>query len=230
MNEKSSKRKLAQGRTKAMQYFNLHTHSPAKDLEETAIINIFPEQEVPEKYLYSVGLHPWYVSGESLERDLKLVAEKGVDAVAIGECGLDRICDVSFELQLKAFRAQVGIAAAIGKPLVIHCVRAYPELVSEKKAFRSALPWIVHGFRGNKETASQLIKHGFYLSFGEALMNDPRLGEVLASVPEDRFFLETDESVASIREIYGKAAVMRNIDFDTLIVQQRKNAWALFGK
>ena len=60
-------------------------------------------------------------------------------------------------------------------------------------------------------------------------MNDPRLGEVLASIPEDRCFLETDEDAVSIREIYGKAAAIRNIDVDTLIVQQRKNATAVFG-
>ena len=212
-----------------MRYFNLHRHSPAKDLEETAMINIFPGQEIPGKHLYSAGLHPWYVSENTLERDLGLIEEKGENAVAIGECGLDRCCDVSFELQLKAFRAQVEIAATLGKPLIIHCVRAYPEIISEKKAFRDSLPWIVHGFRGNPETASQLIKHGFHLSFGEALMNDKRLGEILATVPEDRYFLETDESAASIREIYGKAAAIRNIDVDTLILQQRGNASALLG-
>ena len=207
-----------------MRYFNLHRHSPAKDLEETAIVNIFPEQEVPGKYLYSVGLHPWHVSENALERDLDLVEEKGGNAVAIGECGLDRACAVPFELQLKAFRAQAGIAVTLEKPLIIHCVRAYPELVSERKACRDGLPWIVHGFRGNPETASHLIKHGLYLSFGEALLKDRRLGKILASVPEDRYFLETDESSMSIREIYGRAAAIRNIDVGTLVLQQRKNA------
>ena len=214
-----------------MQYFNIHTHSPAKDLEETAIINFFPEQEIPEKYLCSIGIHPWHIKQERLKGDIDLLREKSLSqsVLAIGECGLDRCCDVSPELQLKAFRAQIEIAMTLEKPLIIHCVRAYPELISEKKTCRSSLPWIVHGFRGNPETASQLINHGLYLSFGEALMNDPRLGEVLASIPEDRCFLETDEDAVSIREIYGKAAAIRNIDVDTLIVQQRKNATAVFG-
>lgn len=212
-----------------MQYFNLHTHSPAKDLDETAITSIFPGQDPPEGSLYSVGLHPWHISEKTLERDLNLINVKSGNAVAIGECGLDRCCDVSFELQLKAFRAQIGIAATIEKPLIIHCVRAYPELISEKNTCRASQPWILHGFRGNLETALQLIKHGFYLSFGEALMNDQGLGKILASVPEGRYFLETDESTASIREIYGKAAALRNIDVDTLILHQRENASAMLG-
>lgn len=213
-----------------MRYFNLHRHSPAKDLKEIAIINIFPGQEVPGKYLYSVGLHPWHISEDTLERDIVLVEEKGVNAVAIGECGLDRICDVPFELQLKALRAQIKIASVLEKPLIIHCVRAHAELISEKKACRGSLPWIVHGFRGNSETASQLLRHGFYLSFGEALMKDCRLGEILASIPEDRYFLETDESTVSISEIYEKAASLRNTDIETIVLRQRKNALVLTRK
>ena len=213
-----------------MQYFNIHTHSPAKDLEETAIINIFPGQEIPEKHLYSVGLHPWFAFENALARDLKLVEEKGKNAVAIGECGLDRLCELPFELQLKAFRAQIEIAATLGKPLIIHCVRAYPELVSEKKAFGGSCPWIVHGFRGYPEIASQLINHGFYLSFGEALMKDSRLWKILAAVPEDRYFLETDESSMGIREIYGKAASIRNTDVDAIILRQLENALVLTRK
>jgi TatD DNase family protein len=198
-------------------------------LEETAIINIFPGQDPPEGSLYSVGLHPWHISENKLERDLNLIDVKSGNAVAIGECGLDRCGDVSPELQLKAFRAQIEIAITLEKPLIIHCVRAYPELISEKKTCRASKPWIVHGFRGNPETASQLIKHGFYLSFGGALMNDQGLGKILASVPGDRYFLETDESAVSIREIYKSAAAIRNIDVDTLILQQRENALAVFG-
>ncbi len=212
-----------------MQYFNLHRHSPANDLDETAIINVFPGQEIPEKHIYSVGLHPWHLSENMLECELELVKEKGENAVAIGESGLDRACDVPFELQAKAFRAQIEIAATLEKPLIIHCVRAYPELVSEKKSCRNSTPWIIHGFRGNKETATQLIKHGFHLSFGEALMNDMRLGEIFASIPEDLYFLETDESNISIREIYLKAASLRNTDLEDIIQKQWKNASVVFG-
>jgi TatD DNase family protein len=213
-----------------MRYFNLHRHSPAKDLEETAIVNLFPEQEVPEKCLYSVGLHPWHVSENTMEKELRLVELKGGNAVAIGECGLDRCCDVSFELQLKAFRAQLEIAETLRKPLVIHCVRAYPELISEKKSSRDGALWIVHGFRGNAEIASQLVKHGFYLSFGEALMTDQRLGKIFATIPDERFFLETDESAISIREIYAKAALLRNADLEKIMQQQKENAFSVFGE
>ena len=212
-----------------MHYFNIHRHSPAKDLEETAIINIFPGQDVFGEYLYSIGIHPWHIKQSLLKEDIDHLLKKSVSplVLAIGECGLDRACDVSFDLQLQVFRAQSKIAETLKKPLIIHSVRAYPELISEKKTCRTNIPWIIHGFRGNQETASQLLNHGFYLSFGEALMNARGVSEILASVPGTRYFLETDESDIGIHEIYGRAATILNTDIDSIILQQWKNAVSL---
>ncbi len=209
-------------------FFNLHRHSPAKDLEETAIINIFPGDDVPEKDFYSVGLHPWHLSESTMKRDLELVAEKGKSAAAVGECGLDRACKVSFDLQMKVFRRQVEIAASLDKPVVIHCVRAYPDITSERKAFPGGRPWIIHGFRGNIQTASQLVGQGFYLSFGKALLEDKRLGDVLAGIPTDRFFLETDDSGMDIVEIYKAAAGILGVSPDALGGLLESNARKVF--
>ncbi|HBC86860.1 MAG TPA: hydrolase TatD [Lentisphaeria bacterium] len=190
-----------------IEYFNLHRHSPPEDPEESSIINLFPEDAPPEKDLYSVGLHPWHIVEDRMEKDLALVLEKGSNAVAIGECGLDRVCKVPFEVQMRGFRAQVDITEKLGKPLIIHCVRAYPDIISEKKKkWDIAPPWIIHGFRGNSETAVQLLKHGFYLSFGEAILKDGKLCDVLKAIPVDRLFLETDDKGRDVREIYEKAA------------------------
>ncbi len=209
-------------------YFNLHRHSLPKDPEEYSIVNIFPEKDVPENCPYSVGFHPWFVSADRIDISIMLVEEKGAGAAAIGECGLDRACKIQFELQLKAFRAQIGIAGKLGKPLIIHCVRAYPDIISEKKSCGGDLPWIVHGFRRNAETAIHLIKHGFYLSFGEALIKDPGLGEVLRQVPSDKFFLETDESGTGIRDVYRAAAECLGIGEGELASIMSSNTQAVF--
>ncbi|OGV57541.1 MAG: hypothetical protein A2X45_18145 [Lentisphaerae bacterium GWF2_50_93] len=222
------KRKLAQEAILTKRYFNLHRHSPAKDLEETAIINLFPADSPPQKDLYSVGLHPWHVYEDTLERDLALVEEKGAGAAAIGECGLDRACKVPFDLQMQAFRAQIGIAKKLSKPLLIHCVRAYPELITEKNRRGNMAPWIVHGYRGNAETASQLINHGFYISFGEALLDDGKLCGLLREIPCGRIFLETDDKAIGIREVYEKAASAMNLSFDMLSTRISENASRVF--
>ncbi|MFZ2656932.1 MAG: TatD family hydrolase [Victivallales bacterium] len=192
-------------------------------------MNIFPEQDVPGKILYSVGLHPWHVSENILERDLGLVEEKGKNAVAIGECGLDRVCKVPFETQRRAFRIQVGIAVRLQKPIIIHCVRAYPDIIAEKKRCSAGIKWIVHGFRGNSEIAAQMLDHGFYLSFGGALMNDVKLSELLHELPPGQIFLETDDKAIGIREVYGKAALAMNLSFDMLSTRISENANRVFN-
>ena len=212
-----------------MRYFNLHRHSSAKDLEETAIINIFPGQEIPDGEPYSVGIHPWHVNGDTMVRDLNLLRGKVLNAAAIGECGLDKCCETPFELQTKVFRYQVEMASEFAKALIIHCVRAYQEIIAEKKSRRSSLPWIIHGFRGNSQTASQLLDHGFHLSFGESLLRDSRLSEILASVPEKRFFLETDESSIPICDLYEKTASVRGMKLMELMRSQDDNSRTLFG-
>ena len=71
------------------------------------------------------------------------------------------------DLQKEVFLAQANLAEETHKPLIIHCVKAWADLIACKKAVKPEMPWIIHGFRGNGELASQLVRLGFYLSFGD---------------------------------------------------------------
>ena len=95
------------------------------------------------------------------------------------------------ELQLTVFKAQVRLSEEYGLPLIIHCVKAMDELLGSEKEFRPQQAWIWHGFRGKPEQAMQLLKKGFYLSFGEYYPD-----ETMQIVPDERLFLETDEQFA----------------------------------
>lgn len=208
----------------AKKFFNLHRHSPAKDLEESAIVNISPGDGKPEGCLYSVGVHPWHISGDSLESDLELVLGKGREAAAIGECGLDRACNFSVDLQMEVFRRQIGIAGRLAKPMILHCVRAYPEIISERKKHARSAPWIIHGFRGGAQTVAQLVSHGFYISCGKDMFKDERGARVVSCIPADRLFLETDDTGSDVADIYRLASERLNIGTDELAGQICSNA------
>jgi TatD DNase family protein len=124
---------------------------------------------------------------------------------------LDKVCETPWNLQEKAFIAQVKISESIQKPLIIHCVKAFNELIALKREIKPHQIWIIHGFRGKPEQASQLIKQGFFLSFGP-MYND----ESLSLIPPDRFFLETDNSGKTIESVYQKAAVTLGLDIKLL--------------
>jgi Tat protein secretion system quality control protein TatD with DNase activity len=89
--------------------------------------------------------------------------------VAIGECGLDRNIDLPLDIQTSIFKRHIELAETLQKPLVIHCVRAFSELIALKKNTKSTVPWIIHGFHKKEEVFQQLLKHDFYFSFGAAM-------------------------------------------------------------
>ena len=86
--------------------------------------------------------------------------------IALGEAGLDKSIDAPLSLQTEVFTEQVKLSEAFRKPLVIHCVKAWDELLAVKKDLNPQMPWVIHGFRGNDILAEQLIRKGLYLSFG----------------------------------------------------------------
>ena len=131
----------------------------------------------------------------------------------IGECGLDRCCDTPWQLQMEAFEWQIAMAERLRKPLVVHCVRAFNDLLALRKHY-SATPWVVHGFTGSAELYGQLLDHRIEVSFGAAIL-DPRRKKVrdtLASANPMNIFLETDDSGANIAEVYSVAAEMLHCD------------------
>ena len=151
--------------------------------------------------------------------------------IAIGECGLDRACDSDFELQREVFIKQIELSEQYHKPLIIHAVRSYPDIISIRKETKSNQPWIIHGFNGNEHSAEQLLRHdGIYLSLGDVLFkNEKRAERLLDIIPSDRLFLETDVAERSIVEVYEKASLLSGVATDILRKDIFDNFVKIFG-
>ena len=215
--------------TMAINFFNLHTHYSAKKNDETAIIsfNIADKCKITDKIQYfSIGIHPWFIEKETLKDDLMAIANfaKQKNCVAIGECGLDRLKGEPLDVQIKVFTQQIEIANFAEKPLIIHCVRAFSELIAIKNEYKKTKTWIVHGFNGSFEIAEQLIKHNIYISFGANLRSSQKLQQILTEIPANRFFIETDVGDTPIEDIYQFAANLKNISVNDLRKQLSLNA------
>ncbi len=215
-----------------MYEIDLHTHQ-FKSETYIQIQNVFA-QDLPfskEKSFYSSGIHPWHIGLVDPEVCLHLIelAAGEKNMLAIGECGLDRSISIDFALQGLYFTKQIEIAQKHYKPLIIHCVRAFPELIKIKKETKSDIPWIIHGFQGNQQTALQLISHDFYFSVGKSLLYNQFKSENLNHIPLNRLFLETDDKAISITEIYSLAAQILNTDYETLSGIILENFKTVFG-
>ena len=210
-----------------MQFFNLHTHSFTNQAGVKELVNQYPHDFEAQIPFYSIGIHPWYIVEERIEADLQFIASKINEAgcLALGECGLDKRIEIPVDLQQLVFEKQLALAEKHQKPIVIHCVAAFVELIAIKKRMNLSVPIIVHGFSKNAAVAKSLLDHGFYLSFGKYLLRNPDLESVFKSIPNDRFFLETDTIEEGIQAVYEVAAQYKNINLETLqnIIQQNFN-------
>lgn len=197
-------------------FINLHTHHPTLLPGIFEIESIwYGQPKLPRAAHGSVGLHPWYLEGIELGAATTWLREQAAkpEILALGEAGLDKVCKTPWDLQLLAFQRCVEISEAFRKPLILHCVRAYSELIALKKAWKPVQPWIFHGFDKPPETAEMLLKAGCFLSFGAALFrNNSKAAESLQATLADRFFLETDDAVVTIEAVYARAAAIRGVD------------------
>ena len=141
------------------------------------------------------GLHP-YLASEHSDNDILQLRDwlDQHDCVAIGECGLDyRKHQAEKSVQLKYFNAQLDVANACSKPIVIHSVRATTDVISAIKNY-PGLRGMVHSFSGSYEQAVVLIDLGFYISLGGAITYDHarKIRATAGKIPLDYILLETD--------------------------------------
>lgn len=172
----------------------------------------------------TVGIHPWHAENA----DLATIEAAAMEVDAIGEIGLDFVCDVEREVQMAVFRAQLAIAERHEKAVVLHCVKAFEE-VMKTVSEHSLKAVIFHGFIGSKEQAQRAVQQGFYLSFGERTFRSPKTIEALRSTPLSSLFIETDESTTPIEEIYEKIAELRGIPTTELITAIEENFNRIFN-
>lgn len=215
-----------------MQFLNFHTHKSANRPDVLDIVNQYPNEFDESVAFYSIGIHPWYIVKERIEADLEIINQKmtAENCLALGECGLDKRTEVPFELQVAVFERQLLLAEKHQKPVVVHCVAAFQEVIALKKRLGITVPMIIHGFSKNEQVAKQLLDNGFYLSFGKHLIRNPHLETIFKSIPNNSFFLETDTVDESIAILYAIAAKYKNSTVDELQQLLASNYKTVFNK
>ena len=242
-------------------FVNIHTHHSnyidSEEFVEIQNIDIDNIANADVFRFYSVGVHPWDVERWSTEngqqplsQNLRISgfqdsrnsgAQQFGDLVtwslgefkilAIGECGLDRACNVDFEKQKEVFIKQISLSEQYAKPLIIHAVRSYPDIISIRKETKARQPWIIHGFQGNEQSAVQLLRNGVFLSLGDVLFkNEVRAKRLLQVIPLDRLFFETDVAERKIIDVYEKAASLSGVEMEKLRNDIFNNFVKIFGQ
>ena len=128
-------------------FFDAHTHHLPQP-QTTAIVSCRMDEKTASSYLQapfiSVSLHPWYLTEENIQSQIDWLVQtiqSDSRVVALGEAGLDKICDTPFDLQIQAFRKAIELSETYHLPLVIHSVKATEELFALHKEYHPAQAW-----------------------------------------------------------------------------------------
>lgn len=217
-------------------FIDIHSHKKLSDLNELIVQNIHA-YELDDFYFqtskfYSIGIHPWFINEHNANRELQKIeflAGNNNHIIAIGEAGIDRVNSVELDLQKDIFIKQVEISESIKKPMIIHCVRAYMDILEIRKKMKVTMPWIFHAYSENLNIAQKLVNENCYLSIGSRILNDTgKLSEVLENIDINYIFAETDEFEGKISKIYQKIAEIKKMSIVNLQNQLKMNFNSVF--
>ena len=148
-------------------------------------------------YIYAaVGSHPDAADevNEEVLEEYRVLCKQNPKIRAIGEIGLDyHYEDIPRDLQQRAFRAQMALAAELNLPAIVHERDAHADGMQIVSEF-PGVTGVFHCYSGSAEMANWLVERGWYIGFTGVLTfkNARKAIEVASSIPLERLVLETD--------------------------------------
>ena len=168
--------------------------NPGCSLESSRNADVLSRQY---DFVYAaVGSHPDAADevNEAVLGEYRKLCKLNPKIKAIGEIGLDyHYEDIPREIQLKAFRAQMALAAELDLPVIVHERDAHADGMAVVDEFPT-VKGVFHCYSGSAEMAQELVKRGWYIGFTGVLTfkNARKAVEVASQIPIERLVLETD--------------------------------------
>ena len=148
-------------------------------------------------YIYAaVGSHPDVADevDDALIAKYRELCKQHPRVKAIGEIGLDyHYEDIPRDIQKRAFRMQMALAAELQLPVIVHEREAHEDGLNIVDEFPT-VKGVFHCYSGSAEMAKELVRRGWYIGFTGVLTfkNARKALEVATSIPRDRIVIETD--------------------------------------
>lgn len=195
-----------------------------------------------------VGIQPNYAqeaTADDWDRIVELADHPQV--VGIGETGLDKYWDFApLEIQREYFERHLKFSRSSGKPFIVHCREAEPEVREMLRGdfAEGPLNGVMHSFCGDADMAAECIAMGMHISFAGMVTfrRNDELRAVAATIPLDRLLIETDAPYLAPHPKRGKRnepawvrhtaeclADVHGVPLETLANTTAANAERLFG-
>jgi TatD DNase family protein len=195
----------------------------------------------------SVGIHPLYTQGQSVDLNYLCEQSQHPKIIAIGETGLDYFyAEETAEQQRALFRTHVQAAVKTNLPLIVHTREARQDTLDIlRQEGQGKLSGVLHCFTESLEMALEAIELGFYISFSgiATFKNAAELRQVVSALPEDRILVETDSpyltpvphrgkpnSPVYVTDVARCLAQVRNVSYESFCQTTTENYKRLFFK
>ncbi|MCD6067892.1 MAG: hypothetical protein K0S33_2718 [Bacteroidetes bacterium] len=213
-------------------FINIHSHSRSTESDTIRVYNCIIGKDEDPVGLFSAGIHPWYINEDLPEMQLSelFVLASDDKCIAIGECGLDKLKGSAPDLQESVFRSQIEMAAALEKPLIIHCVKRFAEVLHCLEAENFGGRFMLHGINTNPENIKPFLQmQNAFFSFGTAVLQPGSNAEtIFKSLDPEKCFLETDDRSTDIKNVYFRAAEIKGMSVNELSDQVLRNYKKVF--
>ncbi len=212
--------------------------SPSAAARALALVDRFPGLSA------TAGVHPHEANSWSEASEAWLTDQlRDPRVVAAGEMGLDYHYDhAPREVQRAVFDRQLGLATALGRPVVIHAREADEDVAAILRNHPRATV-ILHSFSSGPGLLRAALEDGHYVSFsGMVTFRNWGRDDVIRAVPADRLLVETDapylapvperghrNEPAFVRHTAVRLADVRGVSPEQLIRESGVNAARVFG-
>ena len=208
-------------------------------------------QKYPGFIYAAVGIHPQQTdpnNTDSLEKQIKKLSKlaKKQEVIAIGECGLDYTPpppnqkNRSQKEQLLLFKSQIKLAQRLNLPLIIHCRKSFPDVLSTLVQFQN-LKGVFHCYSAGKKGIAKINQLNFFFGVDGNLTYDKGLQNVFTQIPLNKILLETDapfltpeplrhqrNEPKNVKIIAKSLAELKNVSFKKICQTTARNAQTLF--
>ena len=158
-------------------------------------------EKFPDMVYPAIGYHPWSISTDTIEENLKFIEENLPSCIALGEVGIDYKTKVKKPLQWEVFSKVLSLAIRHNRPVIVHSRFSHQrshQMVRDSGIEKAVFHW----YTGPLEILEKIIGDGYYISATPALAYSPPHQAAMKAAPLERILVETDSPV----EYQGKVS------------------------
>ena len=194
-------------------------------------------EQFPDVVHPAIGYHPWSISTDTIEKNLKFIEDNLPKCIALGEVGIDYKTKVKKPVQWEVFSKVLSLAIRHNRPVIVHSRFSHQrshQMVRDSGIDKA----IFHWYTGSLEILKKIIDDGYYISATPALAYSPPHQAAMKAAPIERILVETDSPVEYQRKVSEPAdltitlkelACVKSMDIKEVRRITTNNAKRFFG-